>query len=342
MKRLAIFAHYDDRREVKRHVVHHMAETATVSAAHGGPPAGVDEVRGGPPPNADNVCALVITHEPDRELSARLAKVLAQMGRVIVVDDGSVHQMATLDALGVDPRVEVLRLGENRGIAAALNRGFERARERGFEWVVTLDQDARVYDDLLTTLLGVYADCPFRDALAVIGANFDESSTGTTGTAGIRATTAPWVEVGEVITSGSLQSVQAFTRIGPFRDDFFMYFVDNEYCRRAGRSGYRVVIATKPVMLHQTGRAKRWRLPFGEVVVYNYAPWRHYYIVRNGIVMVRENFRRDLGWSARAVRNLAKRTLYAVALEDHKLEKMKLVARAIRDGVAGKTGKLER
>lgn len=303
-----------------------MAEAATVNGVHDRPP-----------PRADNVCALVITHEPDRELSARLAKVLEQIDRAIVVDDGSVHEATTLDALD---RVEVLRLGENRGIAAALNRGFERARERGFEWVVTLDQDAVVYDDLLTTLLGVYADCPFRDELAVIGANFDESSTGTTGTAGIRAT-APWVEVGEVITSGSLQSVRAFTRVGPFRDDFFMYFVDNEYCRRACRVGYRVVIATKPVMLHQTGRAKRRRLPFGEVVVYNYAPWRHYYIVRNGIVMVRENFRRDPGWSVRAVRNLAKRTLYALALEDDKLEKMKLVARAIRDGVSGKTGKLE-
>ncbi len=307
-----------------------MAEASTVNG-----------VQGGPPPNADNVCALVITHEPDRQLSARLAKVLAQMGRAIIVDDGSVREAATLDALGADGRVEILRLGENRGIAAALNRGFERARERGFEWVVTLDQDALVYDDLLTTLLGVYADCPFRDALAVIGANFDESSTGRTGAIGIRAA-APWVEVGEVITSGSLQSVRAFAHVGPFRDDFFMYFVDNEYCRRVARSGYRVVIATKPVMLHHTGRAKRWRLPFGEVVVFNYAPWRHYYIVRNGIVMVRENFRHDLGWSARAVRNLAKRTLYAVALEDDKLEKMKLVARAVRDGISGKTGKLER
>jgi rhamnosyltransferase len=63
-----------------------------------------------------------------------------------------------------------------------------------------------------------------------------------------------WVEVPTLITVGSLISVAAFARIGPFREDFFVDYADIEFCLRARRSGYHVVQGVAPTIEHAIGR----------------------------------------------------------------------------------------
>lgn len=57
---------------------------------------------------------------------------------VIVVDDGSTDDTAAELAKVVDPRLRVIRLDPNRGVAAARNLGIEAAQS---EWVAFLDDD---------------------------------------------------------------------------------------------------------------------------------------------------------------------------------------------------------
>lgn len=70
-----------------------------------------------------------------------IASALADDGgdfEIIVVDDGSVDQTVAAVASIVDPRVELIRHGTNRGRCAARNTGAAAARG---EWVVFLDSD---------------------------------------------------------------------------------------------------------------------------------------------------------------------------------------------------------
>jgi glycosyltransferase involved in cell wall biosynthesis len=66
--------------------------------------------------------------------------VRAQLPQVIVVDDGSTDETATL---AKNAGAEVISHTQTRGKGAALNTGWKRALELGFAWALMLDGDAQ-------------------------------------------------------------------------------------------------------------------------------------------------------------------------------------------------------
>jgi len=91
---------------------------------------------------------------PTWNRSALLANILGDLGRqtypierVIVVDNGS-----TDDSAAVAERVgaEVIKLGTNRGFAAAVNRGIERTTS---DWIAVLNNDVALEADWLERLM---------------------------------------------------------------------------------------------------------------------------------------------------------------------------------------------
>lgn len=73
--------------------------------------------------------------------------------RVLVVDDGSDDLTAAHVLSAADPRVELLRHGENRGVGAALKTGYQRALQVGADVVVVMAGDDQMHPDDLRALL---------------------------------------------------------------------------------------------------------------------------------------------------------------------------------------------
>ena len=89
------------------------------------------------------VTAVVAAHQAAPHLGSALASLAGQTLRdleVVVVDDGSTDGTAGIaeEFVQVDRRFHLLRLGRNRGQAAALDAGMERARGR---YLAILDAD---------------------------------------------------------------------------------------------------------------------------------------------------------------------------------------------------------
>jgi glycosyltransferase involved in cell wall biosynthesis len=86
-------------------------------------------------------CAAVIPCLNEAATIAPLiGAVRSHLESVIVVDDGSGDQTATLaKAAGAD----VLRHEQSQGKGAALRAGWGLARQRGFKWALTLDGDGQ-------------------------------------------------------------------------------------------------------------------------------------------------------------------------------------------------------
>jgi rhamnosyltransferase len=70
-------------------------------------------------------------------------------------------------------------------------------------------------------------------------------------------------------------------KVGLPRADFFIYFVDYEYCLRVRSHGYRIAVITRSRFTHEIGNARRVRLPGYSRLWPDYAPWREYYVIRN-------------------------------------------------------------
>jgi len=298
---------------------------------------------GKPSLRASDVCAIVVTYGPDSGFPARLNEISPQVGMVVIVDNGSAEaERNMLLEAAAEPKINVVFNDENLGLARALNIGIERAAALQYSWVLLLDQDSCVDRDMICRLSDIQATFPDPARLAVVGSNF--------GDIGKRAPDAaapdpespgePWDEVEHVITSGSLVSLPAHLAIGPFREDFFIDYIDEEYCLRARAKGYRVIRSRRELMSHVIGApTAHWFMGFRKCTS-NHGPDRRYYIARNNTVLLHEfrNYRggmwvlKSFGRSLRLCKRIA---LY----ESMKSRKIAAVMHGWWDGIRGNMGR---
>jgi rhamnosyltransferase len=287
-----------------------------------------------------DVCAVVVTYHPDAELPIRLRSISRQVAQVVIVDNGSADaELARLREIAADPAVVVILNSENLGLAAALNIGIRRAMTLGYAWALLLDQDSRVESDLVTTLITVYKSFPDKEHLAIIGSGFRERHRHSAKAAKFESSAEEWDEVKEVITSGSLLSLKAYTNVGPFREEFFIDYVDSEYCARAAAHGYRSLKTRRPLMSHSIGKPTSHRLLWMTKWTSNHSADRRYYISRNRTVMVRESGKYRLGlWVLIGLSSCVTPVKRIALYERSKGSKIAAVFQGWWDGVQGNMG----
>lgn len=292
------------------------------------------------PSARENVCAVVVTYDPDSGFPARLRRVIAQAGALIVVDNGSSGAAAAmLRALPGGPKLDVVFNGENLGIASALNIGARRAKARGFAWALLLDQDTVIDADMVEHLLATAASVGAGPAPAVVGSRFRD----THGRAAERRRLAGegplWEEMESVITSGSLLSLDAYAVIGPFRNEFFIDYVDTEYCFRARAAGFRVIETRRPLMAHTVGAPSAHTVLWSTKWTTNHSPDRRYYIARNNTVLLREYGAANLrSWRLKSLTRCFRLCKRIALYETDKIAKIAAVGQGWWDAVRGKMG----
>jgi len=283
------------------------------------------------------VCAVAVTYHPDADLPERFSRILRQVGRLVIVDNGSGEAETTmLQEFAANPSVTLMLQFANLGIASALNRGIYHAIALEFKWVLLLDQDSCIDDDMVQTLIAVQAAFPERARLAVIGSGFraTDETTGrsTDGSDG-------WEEKESVITSGSLIPLETHAAIGAFREEFFIDYVDTEYCFRARAKGYRVIRTRKPIMSHSIGAITRHRMLWLNKWTFNHSPDRRYYIARNDTVMLREYGHYAMGlWALKSFGRCVRLCKRIVLYEEMKIPKIMAVAQGWWHGISGHMG----
>jgi rhamnosyltransferase len=256
------------------------------------------------------------------------------------VDNGSGPGSAgVLRAAAAGPAVTLLAHGENTGIARALNAGVQAAMTAGYAWALLLDQDTEVDGDIVARLLASGASHPAAARLAVVGSKFRDTHGGAAEPTRLNARGELWQEVESVITSGSLLSLTNYPAIGPFRDDFFIDYVDTEYCFRARAAGYRVIETVHPLMSHTIGAPTAHR-SFGRTKwTTNHSAERRYYIARNNTVLLREyGTSKSKAWRYRSFIRCLRLCKRIAFFETDKAQKIRAVIQGWWDGVRGRMG----
>jgi len=289
--------------------------------------------------NKESVCALIVTYQPDEDLSERIdSLILPQVKEVIIVDNHSDKDaQRVLMGLGRKVRIHLLQLSSNNGLAAALNKGMGLASQRGYRWVLTLDQDTEPHLLMLDTLTELVSQYTEDKKLAVIGSNWIEKNTGVLKFRDSKQNDNKWVKRKTVITAGSLMSVDVFNDIGPFREDFFIDGIDHEYCFRAWSKGFAVISTTKPLMKQPVGEGSVHSfLGLFTVPATNHAPFRWYFITRNRIILVWLNLLKDPLWSLSKFIRLLGLFGIVILFENQKFAKCKFILLGICDALIGK------
>lgn len=295
------------------------------------------------------VAALVVSYFPDDELPDRLDALMSQVDRLVIVDNGSDEAtLRTLEGYAARNDVTVYANGANLGIAAALNRGLTILADEGFEWVLTMDQDSLLAPGAVVDLAGQAAD-----DVALIGANRDDSGTdqrhrwlrSKRGFPGFERVTCDRIDgrgVTLVITSGTLTSIRAFKAVGPFREDFFIDFVDFEYCLRARRAGYRIAVSCGAVIRHHVGSKAATQAVGVTLAPTHHSALRRYYLFRNGVVTMREFARTQPHWLVYQLLAFVEVLVGIAVAEDDKAAKLKACALGAWAGLRNQLGPAQR
>lgn len=301
------------------------------------------------------VHAIVVTFQPDYGLFARLISILSkQVEHIHVMDNtsDSSHVRGWVEGFG-QPNVAWHGLGDNFGIAVALNAGINRAIAQGATHLLLSDQDSHPADDMVSgLLLALDRATAAGIKIAAVGPTFTDRNTGTTFPfqakvpgkffyGHVRATEdRPVVEALTLITSGKLIPVEALHEVGPMREDLFIDKVDIEWCLRARARGWHVFGTCLARMGHTMGDSDLDVWYFGWRKETNYSPLRVYYQVRNYVALCREK-EIELRWKIRNGWYTFGVVYSQVFFGRYRLKALRMVLRGLLDGARNRMGRYD-
>ena len=295
------------------------------------------------------ICAVVITFNPDSEFPSRIAGIAEQVDSILVIDNASGPQgQALLAKLSPSKHIEIIRNPDNVGVATALNIGMDRARTLRYQWALALDQDSDAAPNMVAELTKVIQTREWTARAAIVAPQTIDSISRKP-SAFLRprfgifykrsACIGEVMEVTTAISSGSLVNLRIHEELRGFRDDYFIDYIDAEYCLRAQMHGYIILAACEANLTHQLGERNEWH--FGPLHLFPtfHPPSRWYTISRNRIAIWRAYAMRFPHWFSYDLVASAFITIRMLLAEAHRGAKIRAILRGTLDGLAGRMGR---
>jgi rhamnosyltransferase len=279
------------------------------------------------------VGAVVVLYNPVKEHFENINSYLDDVDYVFVVDNSEVPSGETAHRLMGIPKVTYLANRENLGIARALNIGAEMTVESGCDFLLTMDQDSSACPGMVPTMLACLDTIDINTA-GILSPECLMSPDRPT-----KPKEPRYEEVPVAITSGNLLNLAVYKAVGPFRDEYFIDYVDHEYCLRLRSCGYKIFQINNAFLEHQIGTITTHWYVYRKILLGNHSPIRRYYSFRNRFYF-HETYRRLFPEYFRGFwRDSFRDILWVMLYESDKIDKLKMMYRGYRDYCEGIHGK---
>ena len=311
------------------------------------------------------IACVVVAYNNGSNIGNLVEALLTQskpVEEIIVIDNASSDDTAKIVKERF-PQVTLLENASNTGVGGGYAQGMEYAYQKGYEWVWLLDGDSLPQTTALEELgkafaslrsthpkIGILASCPINPLTGVRYDGFLRRDLFKTLVKEIPFSDAIH-SVDAVISSGSLVNRKVIEEVGLTRVDFFMDYVDTEYCFRIRRKGYEIIYVPSSLIYQDMGGmgiAPPALSRIGRIVTRFvgkreprrlHPPWRYYYIMRNELYTFWHEFR-DYKAVFYFVLFVAFKIAYMYLYkDDKKAQKIKYTLLGIKDGLKGKLGK---
>lgn len=290
----------------------------------------------------EHVAAIMVTYNPEEDLVNNVKSIVKSASKLIIIDNGSgTASLEYLREVEAIPSVKVVYNGMNKGLGTALNQGIlcylEDKQYEKIDWIATFDQDSRISENFFSNMLVAYDSLTEKEKVAILAPNWiDENLLHENTTEISQASTIS--EPKTVITSGSLIKKSVFNDIGLFIEEYFIDFLDIEFCLRARKNGYKIIMVQNVSMVHNLGNTKRHNLLGSRVMATNHNYIRRYYITRNRILTYRKYSKDEKEWIKEDLTATLKETIIVLLFEKDRLRKLTSMIKGSIHGMIGKTG----
>ena len=281
----------------------------------------------------NSVAAVIITYNVENDFKERINRLKGKVDEIIVVDNGS--KAETINMLNeLEKEVTVIYLEDNKGIASALNKGIKYSIEKGYNWILTLDHDSIITDNMIKNMLTCYEGLnnELKEKVAMLvpvhveekeyqnGSNINEEKDSNS-----------YIEVLTEITSGALTKAEIYKNVGMYDEKLFIDLVDHDYCLSLNKKGFKIIQVNNATLIHNLGESVRKSILGLKMIPTNHSPLRRYYMSRNRHY-IWEKYKEDFpSWVLTDKRRFITENLKIVLFEDNKIEKFKYIKRGIKD-----------
>ncbi len=262
----------------------------------------------------------IVTYQPDlQQLSENMNRALdnPEADCLIIVDNGSENTTAIKSLAQESKQTVFIENRQNLGIACALNQICQKATDLGYDWVLTLDQDSVMQDDML----GEYALYVDRHDIGIICPRIEDVNMGRQYVRSDKGSE----YINHCITAGNLVRLTAWKAIGGYNEELFIDGVDFDFCMKIGEAGFNILRTNNVCLIQQIGHGRSIALPFGhQISILNHSPLRLYYISRNYLYIGRHHHQ-FLHWAL----EVAKRMFIVLIFEQDKWQKLRYMIAGI-------------
>jgi len=293
---------------------------------------------------------VVVTYNPNPGFIGNFHAILPQVDELIIVDNNSSGEvLARIREFTEHNRsAHLVSNDRNIGLAAAQNLGITEASPET-EWIMLLDDDSLADPAMVSNMKSAYLRQPSQEDVAIVAprirdVNIDQDLLHLVEYKKIffkrtKLDDKKTLGVLFAIASGCLIKKSIIEKLGKMRDEFFIDYVDTEFCLRVITAGYRILAVHDAELKHRLGAKSTHHILGKRVVAPNHSAKRKYTIYRNRVIVWREYLAKVPSYiiydMLAAVFDVARILL----LEKDKSNKLRQIGRGVYHGW---TGYLER
>jgi rhamnosyltransferase len=282
---------------------------------------------------------IIVCYRPNVARLMKLCELVRSAGASVVLVDNT--EAPYLDGGKLPDGCNLITLGYNSGIAHAQNTGLAAALAVGATIVVFFDQDSKIEPGFLDCL-GAAITPGIAEVVSplcvddVTGAPLPSLRLSRHGlsTPVHQAGASSRYPAGIVISSGTVATREVFELAGNFDEDFFIDFVDAEWCLRCRARQIPIYVVPGAVMRHSIG-SRSFR--FGPLTILVHGPTRCYYQIRNSFLLLRKRHV-PLIFSFKQIASIILSRIVLLSQVADRTAYIKAYLSAVRDGLKGVTG----
>jgi len=218
--------------------------------------------------NKDTICAVIVSYNSPENLEACVHSSLNQVDKIIVIDNSSnLFLRRDMNSSNYPNKVSFIFNETNKGLGVALNQGIQYSLHNNYTWTLLLDQDSIPAENMIHEMIHSYENLDSKtkeETALIVPAVFDLHF----------KKILPAVVMTNLmnkklknpkndsfvhfhITSGTLIKNEVIPNIGLMNENFFIDFIDFDYCFRVLNNNLRILLSKEALLYHSLAEHKQ-------------------------------------------------------------------------------------
>lgn len=268
----------------------------------------------------------VVLYNPNTVVLENIETYRDKLDLLVVIDNSDRPVEYVLKKLEKKENVRIISMQGNKGIARALNKGCLYLAKNNFDVCLTMDSDSRFPKKYYEKIINMISPMLKKD-YGLVGLNYNYFP-------GEKSNKLNNVKYW--LTSGNFVNLNAYKKVGGFKNDLFIDYVDIEFDHSLIKAGYKVGYLEDYSLRHKIGNPIKKKIFSKIITSMNHPPIRYYYRYRNSRYLYKTDKKYyKAKYFGEIFINIPKMLLF----EKNRKRKLLMIFKGWKDAQIGKLGK---